>query len=237
MDETVSNGLRKVVQKDVVILTLDRPEVRNALNWELTNQLQTELDSFIRDDGLRVAIITGSDPGFCSGVDLKEFSAANSPRTKIGAMLRGLPNLGKVVIAAVNGSARAGGLELALGCDFIISSEVATFGDTHVTIGALAGSGMTSRLPFAVGARWAKQMVLTCQPIDAWTAQRIGLVNEVVPHPQLLPRALQLARSIASHHPDLITIARNVIDRGVATTLEVALKIEAHALAEFNVKE
>lgn len=98
-----------------------------------------------------------------------------------------MPQLDKPIIAAVDGAAYTGGLELALGCDFILASEAARFADTHAKIGALSGSGMGSRLPRAVGARFARQMMLTCAPIDAATALRVGLVNEVWPAMRCCP--------------------------------------------------
>lgn len=138
----------------------------------------------------------------------------------------------KPVIAAVNGAAVTGGLELAMGCDFIIASERARFADTHTKIGALAGGGMTARLPHIVGTRWAKQFSFTSEPIDAATALRIGLVNEVLAHDQLMERAAVLANMIASRHPDLVATVKRVIDQGALATLEEALRIEKEALAE-----
>jgi len=119
-----------------------------------------------------------------------------------------------------------------MGCDFIIASERARFADTHTKIGARAGGGMTARLPHIVGPRWAKQISFTSEPIDAATALRIGLVNEVVAHDQLMVRAVALAMTIASRRPDLVATVKNVIDQGALATLEEALRIEKAALAE-----
>jgi enoyl-CoA hydratase len=176
-------------------------------------------------------VITGTDPAFCAGLDLKAFSDPDSPRSEVGLLLNELPRRRKPVIGAVNGPAMTGGLELALGCDFLVASDQAKFGDTHTRIGAIAGGGMSSRLPHAIGYRWAKQMSLTCQPIDAATALRIGLVNEVVAHDALMGRAMSLAENIAQHNPGLVATVKSVLDRGACTTLAESIFIERETLA------
>ena len=216
----------------VLVLTLNRPAARNALSLALVRSLKSALDAYVADDALRCAVITGADPAFCAGLDLKDFSAPDAPRGEVGDLIRALPNLGKPLIAAVNGAAMTGGLELALGCDFILASDRARFGDTHNRIGALSGSGMGSRLPHAVGTRFAKQMVLSCEPIDAATALRVGLVNEIVAHEALLERARAVAVMISAHDPELVRLSKKVLDAGAETTLGEALMIERDVLAE-----
>lgn len=215
----------------VLLLRLNRPDQRNALDPALIDALEEALAGFAGDERWRAAVLTGSGPGFCAGLDLKAFSAPDAPREKAGELIRSVARTGKPIIAAVNGSAYTGGLELALACDFILAAQGARFADTHAKIGALSGSGMTSRLPRAVGARFARQMILTCLPIDALTALRVGLVNEVLPAEALLPRAIELASAIAAHDPGIIRIAKGVIDQGTATTLDEAIRLEAEALA------
>lgn len=215
----------------VLCLTLNRPQARNALDLSLTRALTASLQEFDADEALRVLVITGTDPAFCAGLDLKAFSSPDSPRSEVGLLLNELPRRRKPVIGAINGAAMTGGLELALGCDFLIASELAKFADTHTRIGAIAGGGMSSRLPHAVGYRWAKQLSLTCQPIDAATALRIGLVNEVVPHDGLLSRAMSLADTIAQHDPGLVSTVKSVLDRGACTTLAESIFIERETLA------
>jgi enoyl-CoA hydratase len=215
----------------VLCLTLNRPQARNALDIDLTRALLAALQQFDSDDALRVLIVTGADPAFCAGLDLKSFSDPASPRSEVGLLLNDMPRREKPVIGAINGAAMTGGLELALGCDFLIASEKARFGDTHSKIGALAGGGMNSRLPHAIGYRWAKQMSFTCEPIDAATALRIGLVNEVVPHEALLPRCMVLADSISRHDPELIRAAKQVLERGSLSTLADNIFLEREALA------
>ncbi|MBC8746508.1 enoyl-CoA hydratase [Paraburkholderia sp. WC7.3g] len=216
----------------VLTLTLNRPAARNALNLALTEALVDALHRFEADQSLRVLIVTGADPAFCAGLDLNDFSAPDAPRTRVADMIDMWPRITKPVIAAVNGAAVTGGLELAMGCDFIIASERARFADTHTKIGALAGGGMTARLPYIVGQRWAKQFSLTSDPIDAATALRIGLANEVVSHDQLMERAASLAKTIASRRPDLVATVKRVIDQGALASLEEALRIEKAALAQ-----
>jgi enoyl-CoA hydratase len=223
--------LLTALQDGVLTLTLNRPASRNALSLQLVRALRAALERFIAEANARVAILTGTAPAFCAGLDLKDFSAPDSPRAEVAALINSIPLLPKPIIAAVNGPAMTGGLELVLGCDFALAAEQARFGDTHLKIGALSGSGMNSRLPHAVGLRWAKQMVLGCQPIDAATALRIGLINEVLAAEQLMPRALALARSIAGWDASLTALARDTLSRCAGAAPDEAPRIEAAALA------
>lgn len=216
----------------VMLLTLNRPEARNAIDLALVDALTVALDDFRNGERWRCAIITGAPPAFCAGLDLKSFSAPDAPRHRVTEIVTALPRLNKPIIAAVNGAAYTGGLEIVLSCDFAIASGTARFADTHARIGALSGSGMGSRLPHAVGARWAKQMMLTSAAINAQTALAIGLVNEVVEAEQCVPRAVELAALIAGHDPELIAITRGIINRGSEATLAEAIEIERRALAE-----
>jgi len=216
----------------VFLLTLSRPAQRNALDLSLVGALQGAITRYAEDPGLRCAILTGAPPSFCAGLDLKAFAPPDSPRERVSTFINSLAKCPKPIIAAVNGPAITGGLELALSCDFIIAAESARFGDTHARIGALSGSGMGARLPRAVGARFAKQMILTCETIDAVTALRVGLVNEVTTDDALLSRARALASQIAAHDPELVGLAKGVVDRGALATLGEALQIERDVLAE-----
>ena len=215
----------------VLLLTLDRPAQRNAIDLDLCDALAGALARFRDEERWRAAILTGRPPAFCAGLDLKSFAAPDAPRHHVTELIHSVAALGKPIIAAVNGAAYTGGLELALACDFILASEEARFADTHAKIGALSGSGMGSRLPHAVGQRFAKQMMFSCQPIDAPTALRVGLVNELLPADRLLPRAIELAAAAAGHDPALVRIVKDVLDRGGAATLAEAIGIEREALA------
>jgi enoyl-CoA hydratase len=220
----------------VMLLTLNRPEARNAINLELVDALTDAFAEFRMSPKWRAGVLTGTAPAFCAGLDLKSFSSPNAPRHRVTEVVASIPSLGKPIIAAVNGAAFTGGLEIVLGSDFAIASSEARFADTHAKIGALSGSGMGSRLPRAVGAAWARQMMFTCVPIDAETALRIGLVNEVVEPGKLIGRALELASKIAVHDPELVRLAKQVVDCGSEATLAEAIEIEARTLAERKVK-
>lgn len=214
----------------ILLLTMNRPAQRNAIDLPLLDAMNAAFDAFMQENRWRVAVLTGAPPAFCAGLDLKTFSAPDAPRQSATALIQRVPRLGKPIIAAVGGAAYTGGLELALGCDFILASDNARFADTHAKIGALSGSGMGSRLPHAVGPRFARQMILSCQPIDAATALRVGLVNELLPEEQLLTRAIEIAEAIAAHDPALIRMSKSVIDQGTETTLADALRIETDML-------
>jgi enoyl-CoA hydratase len=187
----------------VAVLTLNRPAKYNALSAGLLTALHQRLGELAADPGLRALVLTGADPAFCAGLDLIEFGAgAAFPADALEPLLA----LDIPVIGAVNGAAITGGLELALACDFRIASERARFADTHARIGVTPAWGLTARLPQAVGPSWARQMSLTGDFVDAATALRIGLVNEMVAHDALLERAVALATSVTS--TDRATVAR-----------------------------
>lgn len=215
----------------VMLLTLDRPAQRNAIDLALADALAAALAEFEAEPRWRAGVVTGTPPAFCAGLDLKAFSAPDAPRNRVTEVIVAVASRRKPMIAAVNGAAYTGGLEIALSCDFILAAESARFADTHAKIGALSGSGMGSRLPRAVGARFARQMMLTCAPIDAATALRVGLANEVVADDALLPRAIELAALMAGHDPEIVGIAKQVVDRGTEATLAEAIAIEREALA------
>lgn len=200
----------------VATVTLDRPASRNALNDALRRALWSTMERLDADDGVDVVILTGADPAFCAGLDLREvndpdfFAQLTSPDSsteRIGR--RPVPEMRKLLIGAVNGAAVTGGLELALACDLRIASERATFRDTHATVGVVPGWGLDRDLPEAVGVARARQMSATCAPVDAATALTWGLVNEVVPHDRLLPRAIEIASMAAAHRSP---IQRRILD-------------------------
>lgn len=207
---------RLIVERSgaVLTLTLNRPEKRNALDIALCMALTEQKAAFEADAGLRVMILTGADPAFCAGLDMNAFADANAPREVPSRLIASFQRHSKPVIGAINGAAMTGGLELALGCDFLIASEKAVFADTHTKIGILAGGGMTSRLPLLTGRRFAKQFSLTSEPINAATALRVGIVNEVHAHDKLLARVQAIAGVIASREAELVSTVRRVIDFG-----------------------
>jgi enoyl-CoA hydratase len=208
-------------------ITLQRPAKRNALSRELAGALTAALRDFDADAGARVGVLTGADPAFCAGMDLSDPSWAErnraAPDDTFAAALRAV---GKPLIAAVNGPAITGGLELALGCDFIIASDRAYFGDTHARVGLFPGGGMTVHLAEAIGVRRARQLSYTGELIDAAEALRLGLANEVVPHEELLPRAREIAAAVASIEPSLVGELRLAYHRRGVLGADEALDAE-----------
>lgn len=183
----------------VAVVTLNRPEVRNALSGELITALRAAFVELGVDDGVRAVVLTGADPAFCAGLDLKEVAGSGA---NLGMVEDGpFAPLSKPVIAAVNGVAYTGGLEIALCCDVRIAGENAVFADTHARVGVMPGWGLTVRLPKAVGHARALEMSLAGTRVDARTALAWGLVNQVVPHDRLLDTALDMARRMAEPDP------------------------------------
>jgi enoyl-CoA hydratase len=184
------------------VITLDRPDARNAMNAEMAAATVEAIGSA---QECRAIVLTGRDPAFCAGLDLRQLgveSLTNLPPFVAATAASQVP-----VIAAVNGPAVTGGLELALACDFIIASERAAFADTHLRVGVYPGSVLVE-LPRRVGMAWAREMSLTGDFVDAATALRIGLANHVVGHDDLLPVAMAKARAICDQDPAMVRTAR-----------------------------
>jgi enoyl-CoA hydratase len=219
----------------VLLVTLDRPQQRNALNYELRRGLVRLCRRLRETDTVHAVVLIGSDPAFCGGVDLREQLTPDAPRrperTNPAQALRSLEI---PVIGAINGPCVTGGLEVALSCTFLISSEHATFADTHARLGLVPGWGMSALLPRAVGVRMARRMTLTGDPIDAPTALAAGLVTEVVTHEDLLDRALAVAERIASTDHRAASASLRLYASGEGATLSHALGVEADAAATWT---
>ncbi len=186
------------VADNIATVTLNRPDARNALSSEVLRLLPRLVRECEERDDVRAVILTGADPAFCAGVDLKRLSSGGGGRQPERDWYGALPPHRKPIIGAVNGPTVTGGFELALACDFLIASERATFADTHARVGVMPGWGLTIRLPELIGVNRARQMSFTGDFIDARRAYEWGLVNEVVAHADLLPRARQVAAAITS---------------------------------------
>jgi enoyl-CoA hydratase len=224
----------------VCTVTLNRPDARNAMSSELQRDLAIALATAEADDGVDVVVLTGADPAFCAGLDLRELgtTAANlvggrddehrSPFTVLWTMT-------KPVIGAINGPAVTGGFELALGCDFLVASERATFGDTHARVGVTPGGGMSVFLPQTVGLRKAKEMSLTGNFVDAEEALALRLVNHVVAHGELLPTARRLAADIAGNDQHAVRNLKQLYDRGSKLSVGDALALEQERFRNFRV--
>ena len=177
-------------------LTLNRPAARNALSSELRSRLFAALREAESDDDVDVVILTGADPVFCAGLDLKELGDT----TELPDISPKWPPMTKPVIGAVNGAAVTGGLEIALYCDILIASEQARFADTHARVGLLPTWGLSVRLPQKVGVGMARRMSMTGDYLSADEALRTGLVTQVVEHAELLDTARRIATSIVGNN-------------------------------------
>lgn len=219
----------------VAVLTVNRPEARNALNSQVLADLGAAVDGLAADKEVRAVIVTGAgDKAFVAGADIgemkdldgdsaRQFAAAGQ------AVLAKLATLPQPVIAAVNGYALGGGCELALACDIRIASETARFGQPEVGLGITPGFGGTQRLARLVGPGKAKWLIFSAQIFSAAEALALGLVERVVAPDQLLTAAHELAEKIAANSPVAIAQAKQAIDHGLATTLDAGCGIEAEA--------
>ncbi|MFP5488772.1 MAG: enoyl-CoA hydratase, partial [Acidimicrobiia bacterium] len=185
------------VADGIAVVTLNRPDARNALNTELRRAVPRTLRELDAHPDVRVMVLTGADPAFCAGLDLKELGTSGLSADPDATPLP-FGSLTKPLIGAINGAAVTGGFELALGCDLLVASERARFADTHARVGVMPGWGLTVLLPQAIGIRRARQMSFPGNSVDASTALAWGLVNEVVPHDGLLDRARELAADMVS---------------------------------------
>lgn len=221
-------------------VTLNRPEARNALNAALQEEAAGALTDADADNDIDVVILTGADPAFCAGLDLRELGVSGSnllgraddaSRSPFGALRR----MTKPVIGAVNGACATGGFELALACDFLVASERAKFVDTHARVGVSPGGGMSVLLPQAIGLRRAKELSLTANFLDAEEAHRVGLVNHLVSHDQLLPTARRLAADIAANDQRAVRNLKSLYDRGSALPAGDALALEQEVFRSWKV--
>lgn len=213
----------------VRVLTLNRPEARNALSRDLIRAAYTALTEADADDSVRAVVLTGADPAFCAGVDLKEAqrdAGEYFEEFRSHSCIEATGKMHTPIVGAINGAVFTGGLEMALGCDFLIASERAVFADTHARVGILPGGGMTARLPQVVGLAMARRLSMTGEVVDAARAERIGLVTEVVAHERLLDRALELAAQIAEVPGATMRGLKEIYTTGAAAVIDPALAAE-----------
>jgi enoyl-CoA hydratase len=234
------------VQDRVAVITLNRPEARNALNRAVRRALPKAINDLEADDDVDAVILTGTDPAFSAGVGLKEFASgevsasgegfADMGRRDDGRLpFRGaLPPRTKLLIGAINGVAITGGFEVALGCDFLVASERARFADTHARVGVMPGWGLTVLLAQRIGVARAKEMSLTGNFLDAPTALAWGLVNHVVPHEELLPFCRQLALDSTSIDQAAVRRMLQTYNEVTATTVDEGWAIEDRVSREWE---
>jgi enoyl-CoA hydratase len=211
----------------VATITINRPEVRNAINAAVLEGLHAAIVAAEADDEVDVMVLTGADPAFCAGIDLKQLGAGGLGQMHVAAGRGPLPDRAKPLIGAINGVTVTGGLEIALACDFLIASDRARFADTHARVGIQPGWGLTVLLAEAVGVRRARQMSITGNYVDADTALTWGLVNQVVAHDELLPTVTALAADIVSNDQDALRQILSTYAQGIDTTAGEAWAIEA----------
>lgn len=216
----------------VALVTLNRPEAMNAMSLALREALCTVISELDQDDAIGAVIVTGAgERAFCAGLDMKELAAGTAiagaddtapPANPVAA----IEQCRKPVIAAVNGVAVTGGLELALACDILIASETARFADTHAKVGLLPGWGLSQRLSRLIGIYRAREMTFSGALVDAATAEAWGLVNRVVAPDQLIPAAQALARQIATFDRGVVADHKHLINTGFGMPLDDALAFE-----------
>ena len=220
----------------VGIVTMHRPEVRNAMNTQMMTELRDCFANFYVDqDAAQCLILTGAEGAFCSGGDLRERKGMTDAAWRrqhaiVEQMVRAIHDCPIPIIAAVNGAAFAGGMELALACDFVYAAASARFALTEVSLGIMPGAAGTQNLPRAVGVRRAKEIVLTATPFSASEAQHWGMVNRVCADAALLKETLAVAGRIAENAPISVRQAKKALDK--ATELDrgsgYAFEIEAY---------
>lgn len=231
-------NLRLEMRPPLAIVSLDRPKVLNALNAATFAELDAVFAQLAADPAVRVILLTGAGGrAFAAGADISEL-AATSPENAKAFALRGqavfrkIENLGKPVIACIQGFALGGGCELALACTLRIASDDARLGQPEVKLGVIPGYGGTQRLPRLIGPSAALKLLLTGEIINAQEALRLGLVDELVPPAELLTRAEALAQAIAANAPLAIAETLRVVDEGLYLPLEMALLREAEGFAK-----
>ncbi|MDH3622506.1 MAG: crotonase/enoyl-CoA hydratase family protein [Myxococcales bacterium] len=219
----------------IASITLDRPEARNAINGEMASGIESALDRYEKDDALWAAILKANGPVFCAGADLKEIAAGNvvSLSTKKGGFA-GITKRErtKPVIAAVTGSALAGGTEIALACDMIICSDKTMFGLPEVKRSLVAAAGGLFRLPRAIGMAPALEVIMTGDPLSAQRAYELGMVNKVVPEAQVVEEALKLADRVATNAPLAVQASRRVAVRAFIDADDALWRVGYEATAQ-----
>jgi enoyl-CoA hydratase len=220
----------------IATITLNRPEALNAFSKEVVEEIIHALEDTKNDENVRVVILTGAgEKAFSAGADIKTMVGMTALKARelslMGEKLcSALENLEKPVIAALNGYAVGGGLEVAMACDFRIASETARMGQTEVNIGLIPGWGGTQRLTRLVGKTKAKELVFTGKMIDAKTAEQLGILNMVAPQEKFRETVRQFALELASKAPVAVRVAKALINKGADIGLDSALALEREGL-------
>ncbi len=217
------------IEEPLGIITLNRPQVLNALNQDLIRELVDALEAFDQDSRIRCMILTGNERAFAAGADITQMAEAGAvevlSQNQFARWAR-IRSIAKPVIAAVSGYAFGGGCELALSCDLIVASETAQFGQPEIKIGIIPGAGGTQRLTRSMGKARAMEMVLTGNPISASEALARGLINRVVPIERYLDEAKALARDLAARAPLAVRLGKEAVNKALEMGLEAGLDYE-----------
>jgi len=225
--------IRYEKQGSIAIITFNRPEVMNALNIEMLEDLKTVFGLIEKDAETLAVIITGGEKLFCVGADISQIAKFNSPldvhdfTIRTHSVFNTIEALEKPVIGAINGAAMGGGCELALVCDIRIASDTAIFGLPEIKIGVIPGAGGTQRLPRLIGSGHAKNMLFTGDPIDVNEAYRIGLVNQVTSNSLLMDEAIHKAQKFASQPQLALRANKTAVNEGMKMDLQSGLSYEA----------
>jgi methylglutaconyl-CoA hydratase len=219
-------------ENGIAIIKLNRADAANALSLELLDGLNKTFTVMQNDKSIRCVVITGAgEKAFCAGADLKERSGMKEDEVRstvklIGDTITAVENLPQPVIAALNGSAFGGGLELALACDIRIAADHTKLGLTETSLGIIPGAGGTQRLPRLIGIAKAKELILTARKVDAYEADRLGLISRICDSQRLMDEAISIATEIARNAPLALVAAKKAINLGIDSDLATGLKIE-----------
>lgn len=228
------------VRGNVAVITLNRPDRMNTLGSTMKPDLAHAFFELAGpDERVRAVLVTGAgDRAFCAGADIKERAEGEPKGTEFFVtqkathqLFRDIEEFEKPVIAAINGVALGGGLELALCCDIRVAAETARFGLPEIKLGVIPAAGGTQRLPRLIGEARAKELILTADLIDAETALRFGIVSRLLPQAKLMSTAMELAQRIAEYPPLAVRFAKRTINRGMQTDLDSGLEYERYAAA------
>lgn len=223
------------VQDSVAIVVFTRAEAANALSVQMLQEINEALEAIHYDRSIRAVIVTGEgEKAFCAGADLKERKGMNEEETRktialIGKTVNHFESLAQPVIAAINGVAFGGGLELALACDIRMASTTAKIGLTETALGIIPGAGGTQRLPRLIGMGKAKELIYTARRLSAEEAYQYGIIEHIVEPQDLLEQAKELAREIAENAPLSLIQAKTAINQGMQTDISTGLHIESLA--------
>jgi len=219
----------------VEVITINRPEARNAIDYETSKALADAFDAAEGDPEVWAVVLTGAgDKAFSAGMDLKAFAGGGGNVMGVSGGFAGVTrrDFPKPLIAAVNGHALAGGFEIMLACDLVVAADHATFGIPEVQRGLAAGAGGLVRLPKRVGLAVALEMAMTGDPVDATTAQRLGLVNRVVPGDEVLDAAVALAERICRNAPLATRLSKQMVKRSLDVSEDEAFDLQGDVLIE-----